>query len=211
MSFHGNTCAKLPWHAYCGSKCKLSFICPKRDFSVFFFHGWRPMTGADESLLADGDWHSMCLCLKFIWVSVMSVKNTVVAGLSETSLWCCSLGIFDDSSPHPRHNSQSSPLTYPCPEVITHEHGRRGGRTVDGAEGDRAEWILLLAPQATECCLTQGSITIWTMPAAKCVFLVHVCVSVCLHRRITITPQQLLFLVVHFHLVCHVTQTDTTA
>lgn len=134
-------------------------------------------------------------------------------GLSETQLQrCYDVVVLVSSmtaSPHPRHNPQSSPLTYPCPEVITHEHGRRGGRTVDGAEGDSAEWILLLAPQATECCLTQGSITIWTMPAAKCVFLVHVCVSVCLHRRIAITPQQLLFLVVHFHLACHVTQTDT--
>lgn len=55
---------------------------------------------------------------------------------------------------------------------------------MNSAEGDGAEWILLLAPQARECCLTRGSIAIWTMLAAKCVFLVHVCVNVCLHRRI---------------------------
>lgn len=28
-----------------------------------------------------------------------------------------------------------SPLTYPCPEVISHKHGRRGGRIVNSAEG----------------------------------------------------------------------------
>lgn len=46
--------------------------------------------------------------------------------------WCCWL--------HWQHHSRSppSPLTYPCPEVISHEHGGRrgrGGRTVSSTEG----------------------------------------------------------------------------
>lgn len=89
--------------------------------------------------------------------------------------------------------------------------------------GDSAEWILLLAPQARGCCLTQGSIAIWTKLAAKCgVLCAHVClffsecVFVCKSMYVLIcvcadvSPWQLLFLVVHFYVACDVTQRDTT-
>lgn len=42
----------------------------------------------------------------------------------------------------------------------------------------------IVSPTGQRVLSHSGSIAIWTMLAAKCVFLVHVCVNVCLHRRI---------------------------
>lgn len=65
----------------------------------------------------------LCVCFFFLNAALVgqSCDDVVVLASSVTA------------SLHP--TPPPSPLTYPCPEVISHKHGRRGGRIVNSAEG----------------------------------------------------------------------------
>lgn len=103
-----------------------------------------------KALLTDSEWHNMCrwrtvfhrsaLTLGLLPFSFWWKCFNVVAGSAErvkTLRSCCRLGFFGDSiiPSLPSSHPPPSPLTYPCPEVMSHKHGGRGGRIVNSAKG----------------------------------------------------------------------------